>query len=211
MFDRALSLLAPPACHGCGREGAAARPLCAECQSRLRWLGVEPVALSDDLVAWAPLAYEGAARDVVRALKFRGALRLAGPMAAAIAANAPPGALSGGTLVPVPLHGARRRRRGFNQAEELARALEARTGTPVVDCLRRSAARGHQVGRGRAERLAALEHAIELRIGATAPVAPVLVDDVLTTGATLRACAAALLARGSGPVRAVTYARTLGR
>lgn len=211
MLARVISLLVPPACHGCGREGAPGRPLCAECQAGLRWLGVERMALTDDLVAWAPLAYEGAARDLVRALKFRGALRLAGPMAAAIAANAPPGALGGGTLVPVPLHGGRRRRRGFNQAEELALALEARTGTPVVDCLRRSAARGQQVGRGRIERLEALEHAIELRGGAVAPVAPVLVDDVLTTGATLRACAAALLSRGSGPVRAVTYARTLGR
>ena len=149
----------------------------------------------------------------MRALKFGGALRLVDAMAAQMAANAPPGLLEGVTLVPVPLHRARRRRRGFNQAEELARALGERRELPVADCLERTAgsARATQVGRDRDDRLAALAGSIRLRPGAPVPLRPVLVDDVVTTGATLAACAAALAAEGVREVRAVAYARTPGR
>ena len=96
-------------------------------------------------------------RALVRALKFGGAVRLVDAMAAQMAANAPPSLLARVTLVPVPIHRVRRRRRGFNQAEELARALAARTGLPVSDCLERpgGSARAAQVGRGRGDRLAA--------------------------------------------------------
>ena len=160
------------------------------------------------------MAYEGPARALVRALKFRGAAGLAAPLAAQIVAGAPAGVLprAGTELVPVPLHPTRARRRGFNQAERLAAAVGSRTTMAVSDCLvRRGRPGARQLGRGRAERLAGIAGAIEVRRGATAPPRAVLVDDVLTTGATLAACAVALRGAGSREVTAVAYARTPGR
>jgi predicted amidophosphoribosyltransferase len=111
--------------------------------------------------------------------------------------------------VPVPLHPARWRRRGFNQAERLARALSKRTGLRVRDCLRRSGSAAAQVGRGRAERLAGAPGRIFL--AGLPPARALIVDDVITTGATLAACAAALRAHGCEEVAGLAYARTLGR
>jgi ComF family protein len=205
-----LSLLAPPLCAACAAHAPADRVLCPACARELRWLGPEPL-VRGALGIWAPLAYEGPAAAVARGLKYRGALRLASGMAAAVAANAPPGVLASGALVPVPLHPARRRHRGFNQAERLGRALAQRTGLGLSDCLERRGSRGTQVGRSRADRGAAIEGAVRVRTSAQAPSVAVLVDDVATTGATLEACARALLAEGAEEVRAVAYARTPGR
>jgi predicted amidophosphoribosyltransferase len=222
-----LRLLAPPLCAGCGGDAGGAEPLCAWCRGELRWLGPEPVEVAGVRV-WAPLAYEGPARGVVRALKFGGARRAAAAMAAQIAANAAPGWLdaASGMLVPVPLHPSRARKRGYNQARLLADAIAARTGLPVTDCLERAGPRGTQVGRDRAQRLAGIAGTITVRRSAArhfdhachgrnapcenrvaVPAVAILVDDVITTGATLAACADAL----GTEVRAVAYARTPGR
>ena len=183
--------------------------LCNRCRCSLHRLAPEPVWLSFIRV-WAPVAYSGAARDLVRALKFRQAVGVADEMAAQIAANAPPGWLADVILVPVPLHPRRRRARGYNQAAAIAEALSLRTGLDTLDCLARSGPPTTQVGRQRAERRAGPAGAIEVR-GGVAPVRVVLVDDVVTTGATLAACRAALVAAGSLEVSAVVFARTLGR
>jgi ComF family protein len=205
--------LAPPICAGCGAHAGAAEPLCGRCRSELRWLGPDP-ATAAGVPVWAPLAYEGPARGVVRALKFGGARGAALAMAAQIAANAPPGWLERGRLVPVPLHPARARRRGYNQAERVAAALSTRTGLDVCDCLARAGPRGTQVGRDRRQRLTGIAGSIRVA-SARAPPAPaeraILVDDVVTTGATLAACARVLLDHGFREVIAVAYARTPGR
>lgn len=206
-------LLAPPLCWGCGGPARRGEPLCFDCRRTLRHLAPEPVDLAG-IATWAPVAYEGAARELVRGLKFRGAMALADPMAALIVANAPeecmprdaPGPPA---LVPVPLHPARRRRRGFNQAAVLADALARRTGLAVADSLTRSGPPGAQVGRPRSQRLAAPPGRI--RAEDSIPARAIVVDDVATTGATLAACARALRAAGAREVRAVTFARTLGR
>jgi ComF family protein len=210
-----LHAIAPPLCAGCGASAGSAEPLCARCRRELRWLGPEPVMLGADegspadgpagLLAWAPLAYEGPARGVVRALKFRGARRAAGTMAAQIVASAPPGWLEHPVaLVPAPLHPKRARTRGYNQARLLADAIAERTGLAVSDCLARTGPSRTQVGRDRAQRLAGIAGSVRLRTWP--PSRAVLIDDVITTGATLVACAGAL-----PRARAIAYARTPGR
>jgi predicted amidophosphoribosyltransferase len=219
------ALIAPPTCAACraplARAGA---PVCPGCLQELPWL---PRAVCRRCAlphhggracpgwgsgldsAWAPLAYDGAARGLVHALKFAGALPLASFMAAQVAANAPPWATDGCVaVVAVPPSRGRLRARGYDPAALLAAGVAERLGLPVVRGLRRTGAAPHQLGAGRVARRAAGRVTVEAAGGA--PAALLLVDDVHTTGATLAACAGALRAGGATRVRAVAYARTLG-
>jgi ComF family protein len=224
MRDQLLSILVPPACAVCRRSlrGAGA-VVCTGCLRRLPWLRGHrcprcalprhrsgcPAASAAFDRAWAPLAYEGTARDLVAALKFRAALPVAGLMAAHLAANLPLDLRGGAPLavVPVPAHRGRRRRRGFDPAALLSAALAGRAGLPLAPCLRRVDRGRRQVGAGRALRRSAGR--FEAALVVEPPRAVLLVDDVHTTGATLDACARALKAGGAEAVAAVTYARTL--
>lgn len=204
-------MLVPPLCWSCEGPARRGEPLCRSCRAVMQRLGGEPLWLCGARV-WAPVAYAGPARDLVHALKFRGALRAADAMAAQILANAPPVWLEEVTLVPVPLHPKRLRSRGFNQAAVIADALARRAGLPLVDCLARTGRSTKQVGRHRAERRAGPAGRIGVTAGAAGvPERVVVVDDVVTTGATLAACAAALLAAGTTEIASVAFARTLGR
>jgi predicted amidophosphoribosyltransferase len=153
---------------------------------------------------WAAAPHDGVARELVTALKFRSLVPLAGLMAQRIAGRAPAELLTG-TVVPVPPSPSRLRRRGFDPAEEIARRLGALSGLPLRPCLRRSEG-PRQVGRSRAARLA---RPPAVRAIAPPPPEALLVDDVLTTGATLCACARALRRAGASHVCALTFARTL--
>ena len=217
------AVLAPPACWECRAPVAAGRLLCGACRSEVRFLrgvccprcGLPvpcgrrcPATGSAIDRAWAPVVFEGPARSLVHALKFRAALGVADVMAAQIVAGAPRGLLEApAVLVPVPTHGVRRRARGFDHAERLARALAARTGLQVARCLMRSGAPTRQAGSSRAARRA--PGRIEVRVRGDPPSSAVLVDDVHTTGATLEACARALRRTGANTVCAVAYARAL--
>jgi predicted amidophosphoribosyltransferase len=217
-----LALLAPPTCTACRAPLEAAGPLlCPACTRALPWLrspgcprcglprhrrGTCPAAGAAFALSWAPLAYDGVARELVRALKFRGALPVAQLMAAQLAAGLPPALRGVDAVVPVPPHPGRRRRRGFDPAGVLARALAPRLGLPLAACLARGGGR-RQVGAGKAQRRDPDRLAVEAR--APPPRRVLLVDDVHTTGATLDACGRALAAGGCGWIVAVTYARTL--
>jgi len=224
MLDELVALAVPPRCAACRAPGRrAADVLCGDCRRALAWLGAGccarcalplphgagcPARDAPFDCAWSAVAYEGAARDALHALKFRAARPLAGVMAAQIAANAPPRLLSpGAVLVPVPAHPARLRSRGFDPAELLARSLARRAGLPLRAALRRDRARSRQLGASREERLRAGRLGFAPR--GPAPPQVVLVDDVHTTGATLGACAAQLRAAGCKRVVAVTWARAL--
>ncbi len=211
-IEALLDLLVPPACWACRARTRRREPLCLACRAELRWLDGHSVRLAG-VEVWAPVAYDGPARALVGGLKFRGAVGLAESMAAQIAAGAAPALLRPpARLVPVPLHPARARARGYNQAQRLAVAVGRRTGMQVADCLRRrESPGGRQVGRGRGERLLALEGSIRARPGAAIPERVVLIDDVVTTGGTVAACADALYANGAIDVAAVAYALTPGR
>lgn len=144
------------------------------------------------------------ARDLVTALKFRRLLPVAESMAERIEWLAPASALSG-TIVPVPSTRLRALGRGFDPAAEIAAALAARTAAPLHPCLARSDI-GRQLGRRRAQRIGQPPH---VRLRGEAPRSVLLIDDVLTTGATLAACARALRGGGSIRVAAITFTRRL--
>ena len=155
------------------------------------------------------MAYEGVARELVGELKFRGRLPLSRRMAAQMAANLPRDLrASGASVVPVPAHRGRRRRRGHDPVDAIASGFARRTGLPLRRCLRRTDAAGPQREASRRTRTAVGRLAIEM-IGSQAPDRVLLLDDVHTTGATFEACAAALESAGATWVAGVAYARAL--
>jgi ComF family protein len=144
----------------------------------------------------------------IHALKYRGARRLGRALASLLAEHVRERALHVDALVPVPLHAQRFRERGYNQAAEIARALGAALGLPVL--LRgvvRRGAQAPQTGRGAAERrfgvMGAFAAQRSLRGCRLA-----IVDDVLTTGATVNALGEVLLAAGAARCEAWAVART---
>lgn len=152
-------------------------------------------------------------------IKFGGARALvgafAGPMAAAFerspapAGDPPTGGPHGAVLITwVPLARGRRRARGFDQAEALSRELARAVGVPARRLLERTRETPPQARRGGRERVSGLAGAF--RAVGPAPDAVVLVDDVLTTGATAAGCARAVLDAGAREVGVVTAARSLG-
>src|SRR5258705_1991457 len=192
--------LLPSLCAACARSRRHDAIVCTRCARRLA--GAEPLvgrgAQGLDR-CWSSASHEGVARDLVTALKFRRLLPVAGLMAERIEWLAPASLLSG-SIVPVPTSRLRTRRRGFDPAAEIAAALAERTGLRLSICLGRSGG-GHQVGRRRGDRLG---HPPRVRQTGEAPRSVLLVDDVVTTGATLSARARALRGAGATPIVALT-------
>jgi predicted amidophosphoribosyltransferase len=158
-----------------------------------------PVPLSG---LWAAFAYVGAGRELLARLKYRNQRSCVRWVASAMAGVLPSG-LVVDAVTWAPTSPRRRRRRGFDQAELLARALGRETGLPVVCLLNRVDAAG-QTGRSRSQRYCA--PAFSPRRSPQSAV--LVVDDVVTTGATLQAAASALIRAGCGHVEAVVAGAT---
>lgn len=198
-----LARLLPPLCLICqSPTGTSDSLLCPACARGLDSLHpVRPLPPPGLTNAWAAAPHEGIARDLVAALKFRRLLPAADVAAQLIAARIPSELLFEREVVPVPPAPLRRAWRGYDPAGELALALARLTGTPLSACLRRRGS-GRQRGRGRGERLA---NAPRIEARGRVPERPLLLDDVMTTGATLAASAAALRSAGALDVKAVTF------
>lgn len=221
--DLLASLLVPERCLHCrGPAGAPGRPLCDDCRRALPWLpgdgcprcglpqtcrrGRCPTRGAAFAAAWAPLAYEGPARTLAIAAKDRAARRIAPWFAAAMTARAPTALVAGvRAVVPVPGDPVRRRRRGEDHAALLAAAVGRATGLPVLPLLARPRSAPAQHRQDRAGR----RRVPRPLVRAPPPAVVLLVDDVHTTGATLRAAADALRDAGADRVVVLTALRTL--
>jgi predicted amidophosphoribosyltransferase len=191
-------VLLPPTCPICHRPGKAP---CARCVAALERSPVlPPPAGVDELHAL--LRYDGAGRDLVTALKYRSGRDVLAWAAAAMARLATPP--RGAIVTWAPTSPRRRRARGFDQAELLARAVARRWGVPCAPLLRRRSTAPQTGATLAARRLGPVFE------GARRPPTGtvIVIDDVATSGATLEAAARALRASGATRVIALTLART---
>jgi predicted amidophosphoribosyltransferase len=196
-----VRLLAPPLCAICAAEADPGLDLCRRCERRLTDGSPPGLSVAGADAAWAARTFVGVARELVAALKFGGRCALAERAASTIAAEAPAW-LRDAPLVPVPPSPLRMAWRGFDPAERIALALARRRDLDLSRCLVRGSG-PRQVGRPRRERI---QDPPRIRPKRSAPTKAVVVDDVATTGATLRASVAALRAAGARQVFAIAFA-----
>lgn len=180
-------------CMLCEKTAEPSGGLCPACRAALDAM---PPLLSPGFLGALP--YEGACRELIRALKYGGEPDLASEYFAARMAALP---LSPADMaVPVPLHRGRLAKRGYNQSEFLARKLAARLGLPVCNAVQRVRATEDQTRLGGEARRQNARGAFRVRrryAKALRGARVLLVDDVRTTGATTEACAEALRAAGA--------------
>jgi ComF family protein len=186
----ALRPIAPPRCERCGAPARRDVATCSECP---------PAEIA---TARAAFRFEGPARAAVHRLKFAGWRAVAEALGAAMADACD---VEAQVVTWVPLSRRRRSSRGFDQAQALARVVGRARQRPVVPLLRRVADAGPQARRGGDERRRAMLGAFTVR--ERPPTTVLLVDDVLTTGATAAACARALREAGARQVHVLTACR----
>jgi ComF family protein len=199
------SLVAPPLCALCGGACEYRDSICRPCGRRVAELRPTRTELLGGLEVISAGPYEGVARELVAKLKF--AARLTVAEVAAERMVRAWGATRTGWLVPVPAAPSRARARGYDTAYALARLVQRATRARLCPDLRREDG-PRQVGRPRSERVADPPRIMRVNPGLPLPSDDLwLVDDVVTTGATLGACAEVLRAAGATRVRALTFAR----
>jgi ComF family protein len=238
MLNALLDLVLAPACLACNVAiaiGDSTRLICRRCRARLRALpapccercgaprlrtGVTPTSQCSLCAEW-PAAIRFArsacllhppADRIVHQLKYGGWRALAEPMVARMASLILPLEMSEGRfVVPVPTTERRRRSRGYNQAELLARAYARHRGLELRTWLARSVSHDSQTALQPLQRAANVAGAFRLAVGSAALAGEhvLLIDDVLTTGATTAECARTLVAGGARCVSVITFARAL--
>jgi ComF family protein len=191
-----LDLLAPRRCAGCDTDLQGADLFCAVCEATVSG-EYDASPLVDGTRVVAVGAYGGALAQAVRRLKYEGRTDLAAPLARRLKDRIVAAGLSSATLVPVPLHAKKLAERGYNQsalvARPLARELRARSSPRGLVRFRHTAP---QAELGRNERLENVRGAVVARERFDGRCV-VLIDDVVTTGATALACVEALRAAGA--------------
>ncbi|MBA2694052.1 MAG: ComF family protein [Rubrobacter sp.] len=193
-FDN-LPHVGSPRCSRCGHPTAFEAFVCDECKDVD--FGFES--------ARAPLRYEGVGKEIVRVLKYRGYFpvveKLMAPLIVSMLDER-----EFDHVVPVPMHSSRRRRRGFNQAEVVARSVSRKINAPLSDTLevvRRTRDQVELTAAGRRDNVRGAFQSTSRIRGKI-----LLVDDVFTTGSTMSECAKALTFAGASEVHATSFCRT---
>ncbi len=226
LVDGAVDALLPSHCLLCGADGQGALSLCAECAADMPRnttccercaLPLEtPAPLCGRCIkrappwdaAWVPFRYEWPLAQLESRFKFGGDLAAGRTLALLWLASQPPPAAIPKALVPVPLHRSRLRRRGYNQALEVAKPLAKRFAVPLLhDALRRTRATDAQTELTAVQRRRNVRGAFEAVFNGTLPEHVAVLDDVFTTGATLAECARVLKQAGVARVDVWALAR----
>ena len=211
LFHALLNLLYPPRCPFCGRvlERGEDR-MCALCQQELPWTDGPGQTVEGCDLCLSPLHYRGGVRNAVHRYKFKGGAGCAGlfgELMAQCLSDRRDGAID--LVTWVPLHPKHKKRRGYDQAELLARRAAELSGIPVESTLEKVRLTGVQSQQStEADRRANVEGAYRALPGLDLTgKRVVLVDDVVTTGSTLTQCAACLRSAGAAAVVGLTFAR----
>lgn len=214
LLDQILDLFFPPRCAACRRRGAL---LCSACCASCRLV---PQAanreqhnrLASPFLASTAGAYifEGSVREALHALKYHHQGRIALPLGDLLVRYLAAHPLAVDAIVPVPLHPDRLRQRGYNQATLLGARLAQHLGVPLLDRhVVRVRQTSQQADLNRAERRANVRAAFAWHNAHRPPLRILVIDDVLTTGATVEAVAEALHSAGARTVHALALARGL--
>jgi ComF family protein len=230
----ALDIALPTLCVSC-REPVSGEGVCAACWSKLSFiaqpycprLGIPfvydpgPELLSMEAIANPPayararaaVRYDDVARTLVHALKYQDRTDLAPAMGRWMARAGRELLAEADALVPVPLHWRRSWGRRYNQSGALARAIERQSGVKLVsEALRRVRPTQQQIGLSRSQRATNVQGAFKVAAQRQSEIAGrrvILIDDVLTSGATADACARALLRAKATAVDVLVFARVV--
>lgn len=219
VFDSLLAIIAPHNCLNCGREPYL---ICVHCRHLLKpplqscYLCLHftsggqictrcKVHTPLDSV-YAVSRYEGVSKQLVWSLKYSGTQSAAKLIASELTRVLPYKNRESWVIVPVPTASRRARQRGYDQANLIARELSRLTGLPCRKLLTRHG-QTHQVGASRGQRKSQLRGVFRVKATVKLPTKVILVDDVLTTGSTLREAAKVLRHRGVEHIEAAVFAR----
>ncbi len=217
-LDQLIGTIAPHACLNCQAEG---KLLCQQCVQKLQFIPSRCYRchkLTDEsrtcntcrkmsrlFRLQVGTIYEGLAKSLVWQLKYAGAQAAAKEIADFLAIRTK--VIDSCLIVPVPTASSRVRRRGYDQAKLIGRKLAKKHGLPYLDCLARSG-QTHQIGSRREKRLKQLSSAYRIKVGQTIQNTHIiLIDDVVTTGASLEAAARYLRNAGAEQVEAIVFAQ----
>ncbi|MCR5089952.1 MAG: ComF family protein [Oscillospiraceae bacterium] len=208
--ERLLNLLYPPKCAFCRRLTEDGRTICPVCEGRLprpdKGEAVRQIPPLDGCLS--PLYYTDSVRESLLRYKFRGLTAYAGIYGELMAACLKEHGVEADAIVWVPLSRQRRRKRGYDQAQLLAKELAAQTGLPCLKLLKKTKNNPAQSGTGglaaRQRNVQGVYEAQNVPEG----IRVLLVDDIVTTGSTLSAAARTLLDAGAACVIGITAAQT---
>lgn len=204
LWQSALDFFFPPHCLACGRIGSR---YCVHCLAELPFPPIVRTPESALALQIAAAPFEGALRTAIHALKYQGVRQLAPILAARLAEAVAQSDFQAQAIVALPLHSERLAQRGYNQAALLAEALATRLRLPYLpDAAQRVRNTAPQVGLNRQERAANVADAFLAEPERVRGLRLLLVDDVITTGATMRACAEALQQAGATAICGLSVA-----
>jgi len=208
-----INLFYPLHCPGCSKQldPLDDRGLCAHCVASIKPNAMPPFELETPaIMAYSACLYEGTLKELIHGFKYRGRVALSkifiGIMTDYMKEN--PELKAAGVVTCVPLHRSRMREREFNQSMSIARGIAKELALSAKDTLEKTKRTNYQNELTKSERLTNLKGAFRVRDNAGIEGKSVLlIDDVMTTGATLNECGAALLSGGADSVTCFTLAR----